>query len=58
MTVGGNSKGNNNKASTTGRPAQAVTASQRAKAKPTGNKTKVVKTANVKETWRADQSMV
>jgi hypothetical protein len=48
--VGGNKSGNNSKASTTGRPAQAVTASQRARAKPTGSKTKVVKTANVNET--------
>jgi hypothetical protein len=55
--VGGNNKGNNNKASMKGLPAQAVTANHRAKAKPSGSKTSVVKAAKVKETLRAGQSM-
>jgi hypothetical protein len=50
MTVGGSKRGNKSNASTTGRPAHAVTANQRASDKPTGSKTKVVKTANVRET--------
>jgi len=56
--VGGNNKGNNNKASMNGLPAQLVTANHRAKAKPRGSKTSVVKAAKVKETLRAGQSMV
>jgi hypothetical protein len=40
-----------------GLPAHAVTANQRAKAKPSGSKTSVVKAAKVKETLRAGQSM-
>jgi hypothetical protein len=40
-----------------GLPAQGVTANQRAKAKPSGSKTSVVKAAKVKETLRAGQSM-
>jgi hypothetical protein len=55
--VGGSNKGNSNKASIKGRPAQAVTANQRASAKPSGNKTKVVRAAKVSDTVRAGQSM-
>jgi hypothetical protein len=55
--VGGNNKGNNNKASMNGLPAQAVTANHRAKARPSGSKTSVVNAAKVKETLRAGQSM-